>query len=53
MILSKIIEFDLVGRTEKVRALFNINLNDSSDFYPVKKYTMWVYKINEIGENLS
>jgi len=30
-------EFDLVGRTEKVRALSNINLNDSSDFYPVKR----------------
>jgi len=30
-------EFSLVGRTEKVVALSQINLNDDSDYYPVKR----------------
>lgn len=33
--LSK--EFELHGRTEKVRALSNVNLNDTSDYFPIKK----------------
>jgi putative ABC transport system ATP-binding protein len=33
--LSK--EFELHGRTEKVTALSNVNLNETSDYYPIKK----------------
>jgi len=30
-------EFELHGRTEKVKALSNVNLNETSDYYPIKK----------------
>ncbi len=32
------VEFELHGRTEKVKALSNVNLNETSDYYPIKKY---------------
>lgn len=30
-------EFELHGRTEKVKALSDVNLNETSDYYPIKK----------------